>query len=79
MNILKKPTSSSPTNSAKLDRKTDSSENSASSVSSRLQTARVVQNFHLVWLDRSTEEDNDKNCRNSISKMREVVNTECIR
>src|SRR5271163_3619359 len=36
--------------------------------------ARMVQNFHLVWLDGSIDETND-DCRNSITKLRQVVNT----
>ncbi len=36
--------------------------------------ARMVQNFHLVWLDGSMDETND-DCRNSITKLRQVVNT----
>ncbi len=35
--------------------------------------ARMVQNFHLVWLDGSIDETND-DCRNSITKLRQVVN-----
>jgi tetratricopeptide (TPR) repeat protein len=34
----------------------------------------MVQNFHLVWLDGSIDEKND-DCRNSIMKLRQVVNT----
>ncbi len=37
--------------------------------------ARMVQNFHLVWLDGSIDEVNDDDCRNSITKLRQVVNT----
>jgi tetratricopeptide (TPR) repeat protein len=33
----------------------------------------MVQNFHLVWLDGSIDETND-DCRNSITKLRQVVN-----
>ena len=36
--------------------------------------ARMVQNFHLVWLDGSIDETND-DFRNSITKLRQVVNT----
>ncbi len=36
---------------------------------------RMVQNFHLVWLDSSIDEDNNDDCRNSITKLRQVVNT----
>jgi tetratricopeptide (TPR) repeat protein len=35
----------------------------------------MVQNFHLVWLDESIDEINNDDCRNSITKLREVVNT----
>jgi hypothetical protein len=42
----------------------------------RSPNSRMVQNFHLVWLDRSIDEVNDDdNCRNSITKLRQVVNT----
>jgi tetratricopeptide (TPR) repeat protein len=34
----------------------------------------MVQNFHLVWLDGNINETND-DCRNSITKLRQVVNT----
>jgi hypothetical protein len=51
--------------------------------SHRLPDARMVQNFYLVWLDESINEVNDNDCRNSIIKLRQVVNTfsdidECI-
>lgn len=36
---------------------------------------RMMQNFHLVWLDRSIDEENDDDCRNSITQLREVINT----
>jgi hypothetical protein len=35
----------------------------------------MVQNFHLVWLDGSIDEANYEDCRNSITKLRQVVNT----
>jgi hypothetical protein len=34
----------------------------------------MIQNFHLVWLDGDIDETND-DCRNSIRKLRQVVNT----
>ena len=36
--------------------------------------ARMVQNFLLVWLDGSIDEINNDDCRNSITKLRQVVN-----
>jgi tetratricopeptide (TPR) repeat protein len=36
--------------------------------------ARIVQNFHLVWLDGSIDETND-DYRNSVTKLQQVVNT----
>ena len=36
---------------------------------------RMVQNFLLLWLDGSIDEDNNDDCRNSIAKLRQVVNT----
>ncbi len=36
---------------------------------------RMLQNFHLVWLDESIDEINNDDCRNSITKLRQVVNT----
>ncbi len=36
---------------------------------------RMIQNFHLVWLDGSIDEINNTDCRNSITKLRQVVNT----
>jgi len=35
----------------------------------------VVQNFHLVWLDESIDEDNNDECCESIVKLRQIVNT----
>jgi tetratricopeptide (TPR) repeat protein len=35
----------------------------------------MIQNFHLVWLDGSIDEDNNDDCRNTIIKLRQVVNT----
>jgi tetratricopeptide (TPR) repeat protein len=37
--------------------------------------ARRVQNFHLVWLDGSIDEINNDDCRNSITELRQIVNT----
>ena len=36
--------------------------------------AQLVQNFHLVWLDENIDENND-NFSNSITQLRQVVNT----
>jgi hypothetical protein len=36
---------------------------------------RMVQNFHLVWLDVSIDETNNDDCSNSMAKLRQVVNT----
>ena len=40
----------------------------------RLLNARIIQNFHLVWLDGSIDENNS-DYLNSITKLRQVVNT----
>jgi hypothetical protein len=40
----------------------------------RLLTARMIQNFHLVWLDGSIDEANDDHL-NSITKLRQFINT----
>ena len=40
----------------------------------RRRHAQLVQNFHLVWLDKNIDESND-DFRNSITKLRKVVNT----
>jgi len=37
-------------------------------------TQRIIQNFHLVWLDGNINE-NDDDCRNSINELKQVVNT----
>ena len=37
-------------------------------------TQRIIQNFHLVWLDKNINEQDD-DFRNSITKLRQVVNT----
>jgi len=49
----------------------------------RTRPHRMVQNFHLVWVDETIDEVNSEDHRNSISKLRQVVNTftdvdECI-
>jgi Tfp pilus assembly protein PilF len=41
----------------------------------RTRPQRMVQNFHLVWLDGRIDEVNSDDCRNSITKLRQVVNT----
>ena len=41
----------------------------------RLHNVRMLQNFHLVWLDGSINEINNEDCRNSIMKLRQIVNT----
>ncbi len=46
----------------------------SSTGSQRLRSVRMIQNFHLVWLDGSIDETNE-DCRNSITKLRQVVNT----
>ena len=35
---------------------------------------RIIQNFHLVWLDENIDNTND-DCRNSITNLQQVVNT----
>ncbi len=44
----------------------------------RSSNARMIQNFHLVWLHGSVDEVNDDDCRNSMMKLREVVNNVSI-
>ena len=56
------------------DDTTDPSNKPVAAVPSRLRSTRMVQNFHLVWLDENMDENND-DFRNSIMKLREVVNT----
>jgi hypothetical protein len=34
----------------------------------------MVQNFHLVWLDGSIDEENNDDCRNSIRKLGQFFN-----
>ncbi len=41
----------------------------------RLPNARMVQNFQLVWIDESINEDNNDDYRSSITKLRQTVNT----
>jgi tetratricopeptide (TPR) repeat protein len=41
----------------------------------RLLDTRIVQNFHLVWLDENIDEVNNNDYRNSITKFRQIVNT----
>ena len=40
----------------------------------RLVTARIVQNFLLIWLDANIDEVNNIDSRNTITKLRQVVN-----
>ena len=40
----------------------------------RVLPTRIVQNFHLVWLDENIDENN-ADCRNSITQLRQLVNT----
>ena len=47
---------------------------SSSTKSCQPLNTQLVQNFHLVWLDRNIDETNDKWC-NYIAQLREVVNT----
>jgi tetratricopeptide (TPR) repeat protein len=54
--------------------KTKSKTPSSSTRPRRVPNARIVQNFHLVWLDGSIDETNN-DCHNSITKLRQVVNT----
>jgi tetratricopeptide (TPR) repeat protein len=42
--------------------------------SARRRNARLLQNFILVWLDSSIDEVNDKNYRDIITKLQQVVN-----
>jgi hypothetical protein len=41
----------------------------------RTPNARMIQNFHLVWLDATIDEVNNDDCRNSVTKLRQIVNT----
>ncbi len=41
----------------------------------RPSNAQMIQNFHLVWLDGSINEDHNDNYRNSIIQLRQIVNT----
>jgi tetratricopeptide (TPR) repeat protein len=54
--------------------KTKSKKIPSNTGSQRLRNVRMIQNFHLVWLDESIDETND-DCRSSITKLRQVVNT----
>jgi Tfp pilus assembly protein PilF len=48
---------------------------SQSTCPSRLPYTRMVQNFLLVWLDTGIDEQNNNDCRNTIAKLRQVINT----
>jgi Tfp pilus assembly protein PilF len=41
----------------------------------RRPNVRIVQNFRLVWLDGSIDVINNADCRNSITKLRQIINT----
>ena len=36
--------------------------------------ARMIEHYHLVWLDESIDEVNNEDCHNSITKLRQVIN-----
>ena len=42
---------------------------------SGLSNTRIIQNCHIVWLDQSIDEVSSDDCRNSIMKLRQIVNT----
>jgi hypothetical protein len=56
-----------------MDRKKKST--AAAAASMEPLDTRMVQNFLLIWLDESIDETNNEACRNSITKLRQVVNT----
>jgi tetratricopeptide (TPR) repeat protein len=58
-----------------MKRKSQATDTSMIPPSKRSLNARMIQNFHLVWLDEGIDKDNDEECRNSIRKLQEVVNT----
>jgi hypothetical protein len=41
----------------------------------RSHNAWMVRNFLVIWLDRSIDDTNNEDCRSSITKLRQVVNT----
>ena len=43
--------------------------------SRRLTNTRIVQNFHVVWLDADGDKMDKEDCHNQIIKLRQVVNT----
>jgi tetratricopeptide (TPR) repeat protein len=48
----------------------------ASSIKSdRLPYTRTIQNYLLIWLDGSIDVKNNEDCRNTIDKLRQVMNT----
>ena len=47
----------------------------SSTVPPRLCNVRLIQNFHLVWLDENIDENKNEDYRNSIMTLRQVVNT----
>jgi tetratricopeptide (TPR) repeat protein len=57
-----------------LEPKINSLNNIPAVKSSRPLSIRIIQNFHLVWLDENIDE-NDDDYRNSITQLRQVVNT----
>jgi tetratricopeptide (TPR) repeat protein len=40
-----------------------------------LKSSRVMQNFLIVWLDASIDDENDSDCHHTITQLRQVVNT----
>ncbi len=53
---------------------TVTSTKSASTKPNRPPRARMIQNFHLVWLDGNMDEMNNADCHNSITQLRQIVN-----
>ena len=57
------------------DKNTETIASSNKSTTSAINGDRMIQNFHLVWLDADIDETHNEDCRNSISQLRQVVNT----
>ena len=73
MNVFKKTTSTVSVGERKSEENTGSSENATALMPSRFHNARLVQNYHLVWLDTNIDETND-DCRISITQLGQIVN-----
>ena len=75
MDKLKKLFAGKSVGGVKPQTKVQSLDNATDHLPSYPPITRMLQNFHLVWLDANIDEKNNEDCCNSITQLRQVVNT----